>query len=36
MGLSRELANGARAWPFDEARKVLARVAAAPRRGNCG
>ena len=28
MGLSRELANGARAWPFDEARKVLARVAA--------
>ena len=26
MGRSRELADAARAWPFEEARKVLARV----------
>ena len=32
MGLSRELANGARAWPFEEARKVVAAsLSAAPR-----
>jgi len=28
MGHSRELADAARAWPFEEARKVVARVAA--------
>jgi lysyl-tRNA synthetase, class I len=33
MGLSRELANGARAWPFDEARKVVARVDARRAKG---
>ena len=36
MGLSRELANAARAWPFEEARKVVARVAARRAAGNCG
>ena len=33
MGHSRELADAARAWPFEEARKVVARVAARRRRG---